>query len=122
MWGAVYSESASHSSLGVMDEVLKRLLAAEARAEAVIAAAEAERARVIAELHQARTRREAAFEADLAERRAQALREAELRAEAQIVELTHRHKARQRALREQADQNEAAAVAAVLALWLDPAR
>lgn len=105
-----------------MDEVLKRLLAAEARAEAIIAAAEADRARLLAETHQAVARREAAFEAELAERRLQVFCDAEQRAEAQIVESTHRHEARQRALREQADQNEAAAVAAVLALWLDPGR
>lgn len=103
-----------------MEDVLKRLLETETRAEAIIEAAEAERKRIVdaavAEVRQ----NEARFLAEAAKRRAPIMREAEDRAGQLVADLTRKFEARQRALREQADRNEDEAIAAALALLLDP--
>lgn len=103
-----------------MEDVLKRLLETETRAEALIAAAETERKRIVdaalAEARQAESR----FHAEAARRREPLLAEAEQRAGQQVAELTRKYEARQRALRGQAEQNEDEAVRAVMALLLDP--
>jgi vacuolar-type H+-ATPase subunit H len=104
----------------VMEDVLKRLLETETRAEAVIAAAAAERDRIVdAALAEARAAEASSREA--AERRRQPLlAEAEDRAAQLVADLTRKYEARQRALREQADRNEGEAAAAALALLLNP--
>lgn len=103
-----------------MEDVLKRLLETETRAEAIIAAAEVERQRMVdAAMDEARAV-EARFQADAARRREPILREAEDRAGQLVADLTRKFEARQRSLREQADHNEDEAIAAALALLLDP--
>ena len=103
-----------------MDNVLKRLLETETRAEAVIEAAEEERKRIVdaalAEVWQAEER----FRQETEHRRGPVLMEAEERAEQQVADLTRKFEARQRALRSQADQNEDEAVKAALVMLLDP--
>lgn len=103
-----------------MEDVLKRLLETETRAEAVIEAAEAERHRIVDAAREEADLAESRFQAEAAERRQPFLHEAEQRAEQQVADLTRKLEARQRTLREQADHNEAAAVQVALALLLDP--
>ncbi|TCJ17994.1 ATPase [Parasulfuritortus cantonensis] len=103
-----------------MEDVLKRLLDTETRAEAIITAAEAERKRLIdAAMEEARGN-EARFQAETAGRRQPIMQEAEDRAGQLVADLTRKFEARQRALREQADRNETEAIAAALATLLDP--
>ncbi|MDR3394591.1 MAG: hypothetical protein P4L70_06280 [Parasulfuritortus sp.] len=105
-----------------MEDVLKRLLETETRAEAIIETAETERRRIVdAALDEAR-RAEAGFQEEAARRRQPLLHEAEDRASQLVADLTRKYEARQRLLREQADRNEDEAVRAVLALLLDPER
>ncbi len=103
-----------------MEEALKRLLEAEARAEKVVEAARDERERsinqAIAEVQMAETR----FESGLADLRAPFEREAEDRAAQAVAELTRKFHDRQRDLRELAARHEDEAVAVALALLLDP--
>lgn len=103
-----------------MDDALKRLLQAEARADAEVSRASAERERVIQEaLEQARLAR-AQFEAGVADLRAPYLGQAEDRAVQAIAELQRKYDERGRLLRAQADVRESAAVDAALAVLLDP--
>jgi V/A-type H+/Na+-transporting ATPase subunit G/H len=103
-----------------MDDVLKRLLATESRAEAIIAAAEAERQRLVEAALDKVRQAEARFQAEAPGRRQPWLHEAEERAGQTVADLTRKYEARRRSLREQADHNEATALAAALALLLDP--
>lgn len=103
-----------------MEDVLKRLLETETRAEAIIEAAEAERKRIVDAAMDEVRRNEARFQAEAAKRREPIMREAEDRAGQLVADLTRKFEARQRVLREQADRNEEAAIAAALALLLDP--
>lgn len=103
-----------------MEEALKRLLDAEARADAIIEAANRERERLINEALQMAKEAEARFEARREEIRAPYLREAEVRADQAIAELMRKAEERSRSLREQAAQHEEEAIAAALALLLDP--
>jgi hypothetical protein len=104
-----------------MDDTLARLLEAEARAQAILDAAAAERQRILdtaqAQIHDAETR----FAANRASLREPILRDAEARAAQAIAELTRKHAERQRHLRALAERHEAAAVEAVLGVLLDPA-
>jgi len=101
-----------------MEDVLKRLLDTESRAEAIVAAAEAERKRIVdAALDEAR-QIEARFQESALGRRQPLLAEAEERAGQLVADLTRKYEARQRALREQADRNEGEAVKAALAVLL----
>ncbi|MDD3530383.1 MAG: hypothetical protein PHS77_10955 [Gallionellaceae bacterium] len=103
-----------------MEDVLKRLLDTETRAEAIIAAAEAERRRIVeAAVAEARVAEER-FSDEAARRRQPLMQEAEDRAAQLVADLTRKFEARQRALREQADRNEAEAIRAALDLLLDP--
>lgn len=99
-----------------MEDVLKRLLDTEHKAEALVDAAHAERDRILdaaqAEAHAA----EAQLEARLPELRAGYLSKAHERAEQAIAEITRRANERQRELRQQAEAHEEAALAAALAL------
>ncbi len=105
-----------------MEDVLKRLLETETRAEAIIESAETERKRIVDQALDAARQAEARFQEDAARRRQPLLLEAEDRAGQLVADLTRKYEARQRLLREQADRNEDEAVRAVLALLLDPER
>jgi vacuolar-type H+-ATPase subunit H len=104
-----------------MDDPLKRLLEAEARAQAIIDAAGKERQRMLdaalASVHEA----EARFEAGRADLRAPFLKEAHSRADQAVAELTRKYEERQRNLRAMASRHEQEAVDAALSLLLDPA-
>ncbi|OYY94715.1 MAG: hypothetical protein B7Y41_03845 [Hydrogenophilales bacterium 28-61-23] len=104
-----------------MEDQLKRLLEAEARAQAIIEAASLERQRLLddalAGVHEA----EARFEANRAELRAPFLKEAHGRADQAVAELSRKYDERQRNLRELASRHEQEAVDAALTLLLDPA-
>ena len=103
-----------------MEDVLKRLLETETRAEAVIEAAEAERKRIVDAAMEGARRAEAQFQEDAARGRQPLLDEAEGRADQLVADLKRKYEARQRGLREQADHNEVEAVKAALALLLNP--
>lgn len=104
-----------------MEDPLKRLLEAEARAQAIIEAAGKERQNLLdaalVGVHEAEKR----FEANRAELRAPYLREAQGRAEQAVAELARKYDERQRNLRELSSRHEQEAVNAALALLLDPA-
>lgn len=103
-----------------MEDSLKLLLDAEARAQAMVDEADRERERLIAaalrEAHEA----EARFEAGKAEVRAPYLHEAAIRAEQATGELTRKYEERQRVLRDLAARHETDAIAAAMELLLDP--
>jgi len=103
-----------------MEDTLKQLLEAEARAQAIVDAADRERERVIEQALREVREAEDRFESDKAEIRVPYLREASSRAEQAVAELTRKYEERQRALRNLAEQHEAEAVAAALELLLDP--
>ena len=105
-----------------MEDVLKRLLETEARAEALIEAADRERQGIVdAALEEAR-RAEERFQAGLPEIRAPFLAEAASRGDQQVAELVRKYEERQKDLRDLAARHEEEAVSAVLALLLDPER
>jgi V/A-type H+-transporting ATPase subunit G/H len=103
-----------------MEDPLKRLLEAEARAQHIIDAASAERQRILDEALAAAREAEARFEAGRAELRAPFLREAHGRADQVVAELARKYEERQRNLRELASRHEQEAVEAALNLLLDP--
>lgn len=105
-----------------MEDALKRLLEAEARAESMVEEAGRERERLINEALAAAREAEAHFEAGLADIRAPFLQEAEARAEQAAAELARKYEERHRALRDLANRHEAEAVEAAVALLLDPDR
>ncbi len=103
-----------------MEDELKRLLAAELRAEALVEEANRERERLI---HQARDDARAAeqrFEARLPELRNAFLSKAEERASQAVAELTRRYEERRAQLRAMAKEHEREAVGAAIALLIDP--
>ncbi len=105
-----------------MDDVLKRLLETEHKAELLVDAAHAERDRVL-DAAQAETRAaEAQLEARLPELRAGFMSKAEERAGQSISEITRRAGERQRNLRQLAESHEQEALAAALAMLTDPAQ
>ncbi|MHB1189130.1 hypothetical protein [Thiobacillus sp.] len=104
-----------------MDDQLQRLLATEARAQAMIDAASQQRQRMIEDTLAAARDAEARFEAGRAELRAPFLNEAQGRADQAVAELSRKYGERQRTLRELASQHESEAVDAALTLLLDPA-
>ncbi len=101
------------------DSMLKRLLAAEMRAEEKISVASRQRELAIRQALDEVRAEEAEFDAGFEARRAIQLDAAEARARRQVAELEAQHQAQQQALRDLAGRNEAAAVAAALALFLD---
>lgn len=103
-----------------MEDHLKRLLDTEARAQAMIDAAAAERREVIDEALAAAREAEARFVASRAGLRAPYLKDAEARAAQAVAELTRKYQERQRTLREMAARHEQEAIAAALELLLDP--
>lgn len=105
-----------------MTDILKRLLEAEARAEAIIEAADRERERLVNEALAEAKAAEARFAAALPAIRAPYLREAEQRAEQAVAELSRKYDERMRDLRELAARHQSEAVEAGLAMLLDPQR
>jgi vacuolar-type H+-ATPase subunit H len=105
-----------------MDDALKRLLEAEAQADAEVTRASAERERVIQEALEQAREAEARFAAGVADLRAPYLRQAEERSQQAIAELRRKYDERGRTLRAQAEAREALAVEAALAVLLDGAR
>jgi len=104
-----------------MEDQLKRLLEAEARAQAIIDAASSERQRMLDEALASTHDNEARFEAGRAELRAPLIKEAHSRADHIVAELTRKYEERQRGLRDMAGRHEQEAVEAALSLLLDPA-
>jgi vacuolar-type H+-ATPase subunit H len=103
-----------------MEEQLKRLLEAEAKAQGIIDAASAERQRLLDEALASTHETEARFDATRADLRAPFLKEAQGRAEQAVAELTRKYEERQRSLRDMAGRHEQEAVEAALNLLLDP--
>jgi V/A-type H+/Na+-transporting ATPase subunit G/H len=102
-----------------VDDALKRLLDAEARADAEVSRASAERENVIqAALEHARIAREQ-FAAGIPDLRAPYLGQAEDRAAQAIAELRRKYDERGRMLRAQADAREATAADAALAVLIE---
>jgi V/A-type H+-transporting ATPase subunit G/H len=103
-----------------MEDALKRLLEAEALADAEVTRASAERERIIqSALEQARVAREQ-FAGGIAELRAPYLAQAEDRAAQAIAELRRKYDERGRMLRSQAEARESAAIEAAMTVLLDP--
>lgn len=103
-----------------MEDALKRLLEAEARADAEVTAASAERERIIQQaLEQARFAKEQ-FAAGIVETRAPYLAQAEERAAQAVAELKKKYDERGRTLRARAEEREAVAIDAAMAVVLDP--
>jgi vacuolar-type H+-ATPase subunit H len=105
-----------------MEDALKRLLDAEAKAETIIENAARERDRLINETLESAREAEARFEAGRNELRAPYLKEAESRAEQAVGEMTRKYEERQRSLRDLASRHEEEAVKAAMGLLLDPQR
>jgi V/A-type H+-transporting ATPase subunit G/H len=103
-----------------MEDALKRLLDAEARAESIIEEADRERERRINQTLEEAREAEARFESGRESIRTPFLKEAEARAEQAVAELAHKYEERQKALRDMATRHEEEAVAAALGLLLDP--
>ncbi len=103
-----------------MDDPLKRLLEAEARAQAIIEAASQERQHLLDQALAGARDAEARFEAGRADLRAPFLKEAQGRAEQAVAELSRKYEERQRSLRDMASRHEQEAVDAALNLLLDP--
>lgn len=103
-----------------MDDALKRLLDAEARAREIIEAAGQERQRMVDEALASAREAEARFEAGRADLRAPFMNEAASRAEQAVAELVRKYEERQRSLRDMASRHEQEAVDAALNLLLDP--
>ncbi len=103
-----------------MADHLKRLLEAEARAQSLIDAANAERERMLDETLATAREVEARFAAGRTALRAPYLKDAQSRAEQAVAELTRKYEERQRNLREMAARHEQEAVNAALNLLLDP--
>ena len=103
-----------------MEDPLKRLLEAEARAQGIIDAASGERQRMLDEALAAAREAELRFEAGRADLRAPFLREAHARADQVVAELARKYEERQRNLRDLASRHEQEAVDAALNLLLDP--
>jgi len=98
--------------------MLKKLLAAELRAEAKIGLASRQREQMIQQALDEARAREAEFDTGFEARRGVLLAAAEDRACQHIAELETQHHARQQELRRLAGRNEAVAVEAALALFL----
>ncbi len=103
-----------------MDDPLKRLLEAEARAQSIIDAASIERQRLLDEALAAAREAEVRFEASRVELRSPFLKEANSRADQSVAELARKYEERQRNLRDMASKHEQEAVDAALNLLLDP--
>jgi V/A-type H+-transporting ATPase subunit G/H len=100
----------------MVDESLKRLLDAEARAEDIIANADMERQRVIDQARRESREAEQQHAERIAEIHASFLAQAEQRAQQTIAELKRRHSERSTALQNAAEQRKQQAVDAAVTL------
>lgn len=105
-----------------MEDILKRLLETEHKAESLVDAAHAERDRILDAAQAEARAAEAQLEARLPELRASYLSKATEHAQQAITEITRRTNERQRDLRLLAESHEQAVLAAALALLTDPSR
>ncbi len=105
-----------------MEDVLKRLLDTEHKAEGMVDAAHAERDRVLDAAQAEARAAEAQLEARLPELRAGFTGKAAERAKQSVTEITRRASERQRDLQHLAESHEQEALAAALALLTDSAR
>lgn len=103
-----------------MEDPLKRLLEAEARAQSIIDAASVDRQRILDDALAAARDAEVRFEAGRADLRAPFIKEAHGRAEQAVAELSRKYEERRRSLRDLASRHEQEAVDAALNLLLDP--
>lgn len=101
-----------------MDDLLKRLLDAELQGEAKVAEASQARERMAQQATDEARAAEAHFEEGLATLRQPYLKQAEERAAQTIAELARQYAERQRELRRQAQEHEAEARDAALAMLL----
>lgn len=102
-----------------MEDVLKRLLEAEARAEAVVSEANAKREQIIRQATDEARAAEARFEARIPEIQASFSGKSEERAQQGIAELKRRYEERQKNLRGLAETQTQAAIDAALSVILD---
>lgn len=102
-----------------MEDILKRLLAAEKKAEDQVEQADAARRRIIQDALDETRNADIEFEKQAEARRKPFLAKAEGDAQRRIAELEAESAAHQRLLRERAASNEEAAVEGALALILD---
>ena len=100
----------------MVDESLKRLLDAEAKAEDIIARADAERQRVIEQARHEAREAEQQHAQRIADIHASFLSQAEQRAQQTIAELKRRHSERSAALQKAAEQRKRQAIEAAIAL------
>lgn len=105
-----------------MEEILKRLLDAEAKAEEIVNIANAKRERMISQALEDGRAAEARFEARIPEIQASFADKAEERASQAVAELKRRYEERHKYLRELAEAHEREALDAAIALILDPAK
>jgi V/A-type H+/Na+-transporting ATPase subunit G/H len=103
-----------------MKEIIDQLLDAEAQAESIVEEARRQRQVLINEAQEKATLAEQQFGANRDHLRAPFLKEAESRANEVVAELNRKYLERQRSIRELAAQHESEAVAAAVALILDP--
>jgi V/A-type H+/Na+-transporting ATPase subunit G/H len=102
-----------------MEDVLKRLLEAEARAEALVADASAKREKLIRQATEEARTAELRFEERIPEIRGSFLGKAEERAQQAVAELRRRYEERQRHLRTLAERQAQEAVNAAVGVLLD---
>ncbi len=105
-----------------MDNSLKRLLDAEARAQRLIDASNLERQRILDEALGSTRDAQSRFAAGREKLRTPFLDDAHVHAEQAVAELSRKYQERQRNLREMAARHEQEAVDAALAFLLDPTR
>lgn len=105
-----------------MEDVLKRLLEAESRAEVQVKEAEAERDRLVREARAEARTMEEQFAASLPAFRASFLEKAEAEATQALGELEQRYEEQCTQIRILAEQRLQEAVAAAVAILVDPSR
>jgi vacuolar-type H+-ATPase subunit H len=105
-----------------VEDVLKRLIDAELKAEAMVKQADAERERIVHQAVREARLAEERFEARVPELRRSFMQKAEQRAEQGVAELERRYGERHKQLRSSAQEREQEAIDAAVALLLDPKR
>jgi V/A-type H+-transporting ATPase subunit G/H len=103
-----------------VEDVLKRLLEAEARAEALVAQAAAKREQIIRQATEEARAAELRFEERISEIHDSFSEKAEERAQQAIAELKRRYEERHKTLRGLAERQSQEAVNAAVAILLDP--
>lgn len=102
-----------------MEDVLKRLLEAEARAEGLVAEAARKREQIVRQATEETRAAELRFEERIPEIQGSFSGKAQERAEQAIAELKRRYEERQRSLRALAERQTGEAVNGALAILLD---